>query len=224
MLICMSSDSSSSQEIPFPIPDVVPIFPLPNAVLFPYTYLPLHIFEPRYREMVHDASSRGHCIGMALLREGWEEDYDASPQIFEQGTVGRMVSVKKMSDGRYNIVLQGLRRCLYEEQEVSSSYRQATISLLPEDRSATLDSTLLVHLAGAAKEYLLSQKADDQYQLISSGTMSDRVLVNSLSAGLDFSPEEKQFLLESETLPQHAGRLIDLIRFKLPTPHSPAQG
>ncbi len=220
----MASGSSSSQEAPFPIPVVVPIFPLPNVVLFPYTYLPLHVFEPRYREMVHDASSRGHCIGMALLKDGWEDDYEESPPIFEQGTVGRMVSVKKMSDGRYNIVLQGLRRCLYEEQDVSSSYRQAKISLLPEDSSETLDSTLLVHLAGAAKEYLLSQKADDQYQLISSGKMSDRVLVNSLSAGLDFSPDEKQFLLESETLTQQAGRLVDLIRFKLPTPHSPAQG
>jgi Lon protease-like protein len=218
----MSSDSSSSQEAPFPIPAVVPIFPLPNIVLFPYTYLPLHVFEPRYREMVHDASSRGQCIGMALLKDGWEDAYEEAPPIFEQGAVGRMVSVKKMSDGRYNIVLQGLRRCLYEEQEVSTSYRQAKISLLPEDSSETLDSALLVHLAGAAKEYLLSQKADDQYQLISSGKMSDRVLVNSLSAGLDFSPDEKQFLLESETLTQQAGRLVDLIRFKLPTPHSPA--
>jgi len=158
---------------------------------------------------------------MALLKDGWEDHYEESPQIFEQGTVGRMVSVKKMSDGRYNIVLQGLRRCVYEEQEVSTSYRQVKLSLLPEDKSETLDSPLLVHLADAAKEYLLSQKADDQYQLISSGKMSDRVLVNSLSAGLDFSPDEKQFLLESETLVQQAGRLVDLIRFKLPTP---AQG
>jgi len=217
----MSSGPSSSQESPFPIPSVVPIFPLPNVVLFPHTYLPLHVFEPRYREMVHDASSRGRCLGMALLKDGWEDHYEESPQIFAQGTVGRMVSVKKMSDGRYNIVLQGLRRCVYEEQEVSTSYRQVKLSLLPEDKSETLDSPLLVHLADAAKEYLLSQKADDQYQLISSGKMSDRVLVNSLSAGLDFSPDEKQFLLESETLVQQAGRLVDLIRFKLPTP---AQG
>ena len=217
----MSSGPSSSQEPPFPLPAVVPVFPLPNVVLFPHTYLPLHIFEPRYREMVHDASSRGQCIGMALLKDGWEDHYEQSPPMFEQGTVGRMVSVKKMSDGRYNIVLQGLRRCVYEEQRVATSYRQAKLTLLPEDNSETVDSPLLVHLADAAKEYLLSQKADDQYQLISSGKMSDRVLVNSLSAGLDFSPDEKQFLLESDTLTQQAGRLVDLIRFKLPTP---AQG
>ncbi len=217
----MSSGLSSSQEAPFPIPTIVPVFPLPNVVLFPHTYLPLHIFEPRYREMVHDAASQGQCIGMALLKDGWEDHYEGSPSIFKQGTVGRMVSVKKMSDGRYSIVLQGLRRCVYEEQRAATNYRQAELVLLPEENSETLDSSLLIHLADAAKEYLLSQKSDDQYQLISSEKMNDRVLVNSLSAGLDFSSNEKQFLLESETLTQQAGRLVDLIRFKLPTP---AQG
>ncbi|MBQ27961.1 MAG: Lon family ATP-dependent protease [Nitrospiraceae bacterium] len=220
----MSPDSSSSRKSLFPIPDIVPIFPLPNVVLFPYTYMPLHVFESRYREMVYDAASRGQCVGMALLKEGWEDHYDDSPQIFEQGTIGRMVSVKKLSDGRYNIVLQGFNRCLYEEQEVSTSYRQAKISLLPEDGSKTLDSALLSHLAHTAKEYLLSQRTGDQYQLIEAGKISDPVLVNSLSAGLDFSPDEKQFLLESKTLAQQAGRLVDLLRFKLPVPHSPTQG
>ena len=57
---------------PFPIPVRIPVFPLPNVVLFPKTYLPLHIFEPRYRTMVADAALSGQCIGMVLLKEGWE--------------------------------------------------------------------------------------------------------------------------------------------------------
>lgn len=209
--------SDPPKESPFFIPPTVPIFPLPNTVLFPHTYLALHIFEPRYREMVEDVSTEGHCIGMALLKEGWENDYEKTPPVFQHGSVGRMVNVKKLNDGRYNIVLQGLRRCFYEEQEVYTSYRQAKIFLIKEDSTENLDSTLLVHLADAAKKYLLSKKEDNQYQLITSGKISDRVLVNSLSAGLDFTPNEKQFLLESETLMQQAGRLVDLIRFKLPT-------
>src|SRR5206468_7387829 len=60
---------------PFPIPARIPVFPLPNVVLFPKTYLPLHIFEPRYRAMVSDVAMNGQCIGMALLKEGWETDY-----------------------------------------------------------------------------------------------------------------------------------------------------
>ena len=59
---------------PFPIPSRIPVFPLPNVVLFPKTYLPLHIFEPRYRDMVSDAASSGQCIGMVLLKEGCELD------------------------------------------------------------------------------------------------------------------------------------------------------
>tara|TARA_B100000315_G_scaffold255973_3_gene300747 strand:+ start:12373 stop:13029 length:657 start_codon:yes stop_codon:yes gene_type:complete len=216
----MSSDFSSSQKFPFLIPAIIPLFPLPNVVLFPYTYLPLHVFESRYCEMVHDVLSRGQCVGMALLKEGWEDHYDESPQIFDRGTVGRMVSAKKLSDGRYNIILQGFNRCHYEEQEVSTSYRQAKISLLPEDNAKTLDPVLLGHLAHAAKEYLISQRADDQYQLIAAGKISDLVLVNSLSAGLDFSHNERQFLLESKTLAQQAGRLVDLMRLKLPMPYS----
>ena len=219
----MVADSSpSTEEHPFPIPTVVPLFPLPNVVLFPHTCIPLHIFELRYREMVRDVSATGHCIGMALLKEGWEECYEQSPPVFEQGAVGRMVSVVQLDDGRYNIVLQGLRRCRYEEQEVSTRYRQAKVSLLHDDPSEALDSRILVHLAGVTKDYLRAKSADAQYgQVMTSGVMSDRVLVNSLSAGLDFSPDEKQFLLESETLSQHACRLADLIRFKLP-PRSPA--
>jgi len=62
------NDTPSSKA--FPIPGIIPIFPLPNVVLFPDTYLPLHIFEPRYREMVADASREGSCIGMALFKQG----------------------------------------------------------------------------------------------------------------------------------------------------------
>ncbi|MBP8155219.1 MAG: LON peptidase substrate-binding domain-containing protein, partial [Nitrospira sp.] len=58
------------------MPERIPLFPLPNVVFFPKTYLPLHVFEPRYRQMVADAAAGGQCIGMALLKEGWEEQYD----------------------------------------------------------------------------------------------------------------------------------------------------
>ena len=64
------------------LPPTIPIFPLPNAVLFPNVFLPLHIFEPRYREMVADALQGDRIIGMVLLRPGWEADYDGRPAIY----------------------------------------------------------------------------------------------------------------------------------------------
>ena len=105
-----SSRELSGKAQPFPVPERIPLFPLPNLVFFPKTYLPLHVFEPRYRQMVADAAAGGQCIGMALLKEGWEEQYDGNPPIFSIGCVGRLASVQALPDGRSNILLQGLEQ------------------------------------------------------------------------------------------------------------------
>jgi uncharacterized protein len=211
----MSFEFSSAESHIFPTPDIVPIFPLPTVVFFPETYLPLHIFEPRYREMVHDTSAQGNCIGMALLKEGWEDLYDDSPPVYPIGCVGRIISSHKLADGRYNIVLQGLHRCSYEEQSVSTSYRQARLISHSQRGASSLDAETRINLEQVTQEYLTWKKAHELCQVIASGKLTDSILVHNLSAGLDLSPVEKQFLLESDHLVQQARRLIDLIRFKL---------
>ena len=211
----MSLEFSPARAETFRIPEIVPVFPLPNVVFFPETYLPLHIFEPRYREMVQDASCHGHCIGMALLKDGWEEQYYERPQIYNLGCVGRIISLHQLSDGRYNIVLQGLQRCTYVEQPSSTIYRQARALLHPSSAPPALSVEVRLQLESVAQEYLQSKKATDLSQIIASGNLTDPILVHNLSAGLDFSPLEKQFLLESDHLSQQARRLIDLLRFKL---------
>jgi uncharacterized protein len=211
----MSSEFSSAESATFPIPEMVPVFPLPTVVFFPETYLPLHIFEPRYREMVHDASAQGHCIGMALLKEGWEDQYAEAPPIYAIGCVGRIISSHKLADGRFNIVLQGLHRCTYEEQAVSTPYRQARIIPHSQHGASALDAETRINLEHVTQEYLTWKKAHELCQVIASGKLTDSILVHNLSAGLDLSPVEKQFLLESDHLIQQARRLIDLIRFKL---------
>jgi len=90
--------------------ELLPLFPLPNVVLFPNVFLPLHIFEPRYREMVADAAASDRMIGMVLLRPGWERDYEGRPPIYPIGCSGVMTHVDRLSDGRYNLVLRGLER------------------------------------------------------------------------------------------------------------------
>jgi hypothetical protein len=211
----MSYEFSSPESGTFPIPDIVPIFPLPTVVFFPETYLPLHIFEPRYREMVQDTSVQGHCIGMVLLKEGGEDQYDEAPPIYPIGCVGRIISSHKLADGRFNIVLQGLYRCTYEEQAVSTPYRQARIIPHTQHGPSSLDAGIRVNLEQVIQEYLTWKKAHELCQVIASGKLTDSILVHNLSAGLDLSPVEKQFLLESDHLIQQARRLIDLIRFKL---------
>src|SRR5262249_60321048 len=90
--------------------DLLPLFPLPNVLLFPTVFLPLHIFEPRYREMVADALAADRMLGMALLRPGWDRDYEGRPPIYPIGCSGVMTHVERLGDGRYNIGLRGLER------------------------------------------------------------------------------------------------------------------
>src|SRR6266851_3939287 len=112
--------------------DLLPLFPLPNVVLFPNVFLPLHIFEPRYREMVADAVASDRMIGMVLLRPGWDRDYEGRPPIYPIGCSGVMTHVERLGDGRYNIVLRGLERFRILEENRERSYRRASVEPLHE--------------------------------------------------------------------------------------------
>src|SRR3989442_8566328 len=148
--------------------DLLPLFPLPNVVLFPNVSLPLHIFEPRYREMVADALAGDRMIGMVLLRPGWEHEYDAKPPVYPIGCSGVITHVDRLPDGRYNIVLRGVERFRIVEEDDRRSYRRAHIEPLPEstcrgedvaairNQRAKLDALLAPaverRLAGIARE------------------------------------------------------------------------
>lgn len=207
----------------FPIPEVIPIFPLPNVVFFPDTFLPLHIFEPRYRDMITDTTQNGQCIGMVLLKEGWENDYYGNPPVFSLGCVGRIKNVQPLQDGRSNVILHGLSRYDIEEEFFETSYRRAKIVLRPNDPfHDPVEPGIRLALTKLALQYLQSRKAEELCKLITGQAISDTVLINSLSSCLDFTPFEKQFLLESESLSQQTRRLIDLLRFKIDAQqHSP---
>ena len=92
------------------LPPTIPIFPLPNVVLFPNVFLPLHIFEPRYRQMVDDALNGDRIIGMVLLRPGWEGDYEGRPPVYPIGCAGVITHAERLADGRFNIVLRGMEK------------------------------------------------------------------------------------------------------------------
>ena len=199
----------------FPIPSRIPVFPLPNVVLFPKTYLPLHIFEPRYKAMVSDAAKTGQCIGMALLKNGWETDYYGNPPVFSRGCVGRLASVQPLTDGRSNILLQGLARFEIEREWYDNKYREATISLAVRGTEASLDPTVRRRLFGVLESYLRSRNDVPTWQEIFREEASDEIVVNALSTYLDCTPLEKQFLLEADSLHQQARRLSDLIEFMM---------
>ena len=101
-------------------------------MLFPNVFLPLHIFEPRYREMVADAIDSDRMIGMVLLKAGWEHEYDGSPAVYPIGCSSVITHVERLDDGRYNIVLRGVERFRILEENHERRYRRALIEPLVE--------------------------------------------------------------------------------------------
>lgn len=210
-----STPGPAKHEDTFTIPNRLPVFPLPNVVFFPKTYLPLHVFEPRYRRMVADVTIGGQCIAMALLKEGWEPDYYENPAIYPALCIGRIVSVQPLPDGRSNILLQGLERCEILEEHFEKPYREATIRVTPMQSNEGLSTGVRRSLIEVLGRYLQAREDSAAWQGFFREEVSDEVLVNTLSTYLDCTPLEKQFLLEADGLHQRARRLNDVVQFML---------
>ena len=205
---------------PVSIPKVIPLFPLPNLVFFPRTYVPLHIFEPRYRDMVQAAAASHRMVGMVLLKEGWEADYEGAPAIFAMGCVGRMMNVQRLSDGRSNILLQGLRRFEIQHEVGAESYRQGRIVLKDLFQpDAALPTEIRREIVKVVAGFIRNREDGVALSAMLKQQIHDDVLVQNLSFALDFTPLEKQFLLESDSLIQQGRRLLDLLHFKLHERH-----
>jgi Lon protease-like protein len=195
--------------------DLLPLFPLPNVVLFPNVYLPLHIFEPRYREMVADALDGDRLIGMVLLRPGWEQQYSACPPVYSIGCSGVVTHVEKLEDGRYNLVLRGLERFRILEEDRSRPYRRARIDPLEESRVTSEDRDA-IRTHRAKLESLLSPAVEKSgADLRTTSAMSDDDLVNALAQYLALEPLEKQALLELPGLRRRAESLVELLEMKI---------
>jgi len=122
-----------SVGIPEDFNGLVRLFPLPNLVLFPHVIQALHIFEPRYCEMLSEALESDHLITMALLVPGWENHYQGKPKLASNVCIGRIISHTPTDDGRHNLLLAGLQRAkIIEELDVSTSFRQALVELTPD--------------------------------------------------------------------------------------------
>lgn len=199
------------------IPEWVPLFPLPNVVFFPKTYLPLHIFEPRYREMVQDALGGDRMIGMVLLKEGWEIDYDRNPPIYQIGSVGKIVRSQRQDDGRYNILLYGLKKFRVREESHDRSYRQGHIDIVEEPQTESLLAPVKERLVELTMRYRQKMPGGEALESVLEMGLQDDTLVATLSAGLPLTVLEKQFLLEAEDPHQRARRLTELMEMGLQT-------
>ena len=201
---------------------VLPLFPLPNLVFFPGTRLPLHVFEPRYRQMVADALESDKRFGIVLLRPGWESDYFGAPAIYECGTVGTIEQAVPLDDGRFNILVHGDVRFRLVDEVGTVPYRTARVIASPElqreSDSAYAQREWLADLARQYIQYLPDQSAVPEIEMVGLDA-----LTNALIMSLNLDVEEKQKLLEmndliarAETIGTELQNRIETLRFLAP--------
>ena len=193
----------------------IPIFPLHNVVLFPGIFLPLYIFEPRYRKMVAHALEGNQLIGIVLLQSGDKATTDTHQPIYPIGCVGRITHADRLADGCYNIILHGLEKFrVVSEESTTHSYRIARTEPLSEKDDSN-KNPLLIRSARKRLENILFQAPEDLSNEIKiSPSMADTDLVNSLSQYLELEPVERQALLEREGLLDRCLTLIEILEMK----------
>ena len=197
------------------LPPTIPIFPLPGAVLFPNVFLPLHIFEPRYRTMVSEALDGDRIIGMVLLRPGWETNYEGRPAIYPIGCAGLITFAERLKDGRFNIVLRGLEKFrVVDEEDGGRPYRVATIDSISEPVSDA-DRASMRAARRRLEALLVPQPEGRGAEPKVPPSMPDEDLVNALAQYLELEPVEKQALLERESLLSRCESLIELLEMKV---------
>lgn len=193
---------------------VVPVFPLPGVVFFPRTSLPLHVFEPRYRAMVRDASAGSGLMAVSLLRPGWESDYEGTPSFHEIGTIGHVEELEPMPDGRFYLRLVGLARVRFGEVVSNDPYRSARYTAIPESIPDESDPSIRGAKVGLLTTHgclmrEISERDGGGWILDESVAITEAV--NGASAGLPVDPSIRQSLLEENDLARRLDRAAALL-------------
>jgi len=214
----MNDDSASLEQFN----GTVRLFPLPNVVLFPQVVQPLHIFEPRYRQMTVDALADDRLIAPALLRPGWDEDYDGRPAVQPVLCIGRIVAEQRLPDGRFNLLLRGVSRArIVEELSTDKLYRCARVELQAEGTLPAADSVRwLRERIGTAVQSWFPDDGPALRQLeklVKNPDVPLGVLCDLLSFAAPLMIEVKQQLLEATDIEERAQMLLQYLQVDHPS-------
>lgn len=203
---------------PGDLPDVIPVFPLPGALLLPRGQMPLNIFEPRYMAMIDDALKSGdRLIGM-IQPDAANLGSPNAPNLYKVGCVGRLTQLSETGDGRYLIQLTGISRFrVKEEVTTQTPYRQCRVTYAPflDDFTARKgeDAVDRVAVLRALSEFLEANKLQADWEGIENAP--NEALVNALAMMSPYGPAEKQAMLEAPDLKTRAEILVALTEIEL---------
>ncbi|MEP3278851.1 MAG: LON peptidase substrate-binding domain-containing protein [Stappiaceae bacterium] len=204
---------------PEDIPAIVPLFPLPAALLLPRGQMPLNIFEARYLDMIDNALSGGRVVGMVQPRfDMGKIDLEGNPALCSVGCVGRVTAFQESGDGRYLVTLTGVTRFrILDEVTSENSFRLARVTsnefIADFQTDAGVEKVDRQGLLHVLKEYLDANSLEADWDSISSATTE--ALVNALSMMSPYGAAEKQALLEAVTLEDRANTLIAITEMEL---------
>jgi uncharacterized protein len=191
------------------------LFPLPNLVLFPHVVQPLHVFEPRYRDMTTDALDDDSLIAMALLKPDWESDQGDRPPIHPMVCLGRIVANQRLDDGRFLLLLRGLSRArIVKELDSERPYRKAQLQLMPDIMTLTIKETQRIRyqLAEMILPRFSGSDADKQrLKDLFEGEMPLGPLIDCLCFQLPLTVPRKQEMLDETDVGTRARTLIDAL-------------
>jgi uncharacterized protein len=199
--------------------DGLPIFPLPNAVLLPGGLMPLHVFEPRYREMTRDCLDGARLMAIARLRPGYEPQYEGRPAVYPACGLGRILASEELADGRYLLVLRGVARVAIEaELPPIHSYREVRARLMADDESRRPDAARVAHahlVALCERLALVLDRGGEELRTLLRESTSPGACADAVAAALIMDHGERQRLLETldpadrlERTADHIGRLL----------------
>jgi Lon protease-like protein len=206
----MNDDATALSEFT----GVARLFPLPGLVFFPHAVQPLHIFEPRYRDMTADALAGDRLIALVLLRPGWEDDYDDRPAVQPVACLGRVIADHLLPDGRYNLVLRGLARVRILDELDGRSFRLARTEILHDTGSDDLDERMALRtaLADLMLPRVTAGPAREQLRGLFQGELPLGPLCDILAFALPLPAEAKQDLLATLDVGDRARRLMEAFR------------
>ena len=203
---------------PQDLPEVIPVFPLPGALLLPRGQLPLNIFEPRYLAMIDDSLRAGHRLIGMIQPDTAHPGSEQKPNLFKIGCVGRITQIAETGDGRYLIQLTGIARFRIEEElPVATPYRQCRVAYAPfaDDFVARKgeDEVDRASLLRALSEFLKANNLKADWEGIEDAP--NEALVNALAMMSPYGAAEKQALLEAPDLKTRAEILVALTEIEL---------
>jgi Lon protease-like protein len=200
------------------LPEIIPVFPLPGALLLPRGQMPLNIFEPRYLAMVDDSLRDGHRLIGMIQPDPAHPGSEDKPTLFKIGCVGRMTQIAETGDGRYLLQLTGIARFRIEEElAVATAYRQCRVSYVPfaDDFIARKGEEHVNRqaLLEALAAFLKANNLKTDWEDIENAP--NEALVNALAMMSPYASAEKQALLEAPDLKTRAEILIAVTEIEL---------